>query len=746
MKLALESPAAFGHWVIERDKLDCRLPRKTVTVRAPRKLLMEVLRLCDGSLSWSEVLAGLGRRWAASSVAAFMSQLVREGVLVEASQLWAHWSDLTQLPVAPRVATNAAKIAELHKLAESRLLPGEGIWDADLRSRSNGLAALFEQRESSATFGDDSVSVEALCSVLWAAHGVARPSRADGLNWHRTVASGGNMHSARWFVVVLRELPAKQAGRQPVPPGVYETRFHEDGGASLEPTGKPSEDAWRSLRDPRVLRFASALVLPVYDVGVPARKLGNQATLFATIEAGQCLQNAQLMATALGSAVTLRGDTVAKEVLALAGLEQDGPSHWLALPGMVLGAKPTATERAQQASDNWLKITPNLQPRIQALSRPESFAFAATPMEATHKVSPAGSGRGTDPRLTMTKAEAEAWERLGWATPSRLIEGRHTELAEPVSPHELVAYSRRQYAATGFACTPYSTRRRYLWKEATNVASGRGQAVLAECVYARASLPPRSQSLAYTNASTSGVAAGRTFEDALARGTLELIERDAFVCSWLAGRPRAEVEPRSLPGPIAQRVDELGAIGVRIAVLDISTTWSPVIAVFLQAPGLPFTAITAAAAFSAEEALLKALDEAEGRLAYAQNFAPTPAGAGDVMQEIERYYRQARTYRRSDFYALSTQTVPFSGVGRKLPRHWADLKGRILSDGFELLGVDITPEHAAIDQGRTPLYVVRAFVPIWFQRGMQPEGMPRFVKSASGSKGRPAGFFVHPFT
>lgn len=65
--------------------------------------------------------------------------------------------------------------------------------------------------------------------------------------------------------------------------------------------------------------------------------------------------------------------------------------------------------------------------------------------------------------------------------------------------------------------------------------------------------------------------------------------------------------------------------------------------------------------------------------------------------------------------------------------------------------VDMTPDGAAVEQGRVPLHVVRALVPgmvpIWFQAGLQPEGMPRLLQSVGGAKGAPTSrLFIHPFT
>ena len=77
-------PLAFGNWLVQKDTLVCRLPRKTVTVTAPGEVLASVMRLCDGRLEWKAVAQAMARRWPAKSVHGFLSHLADEGVLVEA--------------------------------------------------------------------------------------------------------------------------------------------------------------------------------------------------------------------------------------------------------------------------------------------------------------------------------------------------------------------------------------------------------------------------------------------------------------------------------------------------------------------------------------------------------------------------------------------------------------------------------------------------------------------------------------
>jgi ribosomal protein S12 methylthiotransferase accessory factor len=417
---------------------------------------------------------------------------------------------------------------------------------------------------------------------------------------------------------------------------------------------------------------------------------------------------------------------------------------------MVVGAMPSAEQKRSQPLESRFKVAPNLRPVAASATTRLQFAFAAGPAGGVEGPLLAGNGRASEPRVAMNIAEAEAWERVGWATLGRTREARYDELQQALDPRELVAYSNRQHRTAGFPFPRFDRSRPCLWTEAVASDTGAIRAVPAECVHAWHALPARLQATACTSASTSGVAAGANAEDALARATLELVERDAFCCAWLAGVASPGIVLETLPGDLRSRLQALEADGAEVSLIDLSTAWCTVIAVFLQARTMPFTAITAAAGFDVEGATAKAVAEAEGRLAFVQHFPRNGAVANDPMRAIEHYYRGVRTYGRSDFFRPAQSSRRFADVGRTSARGWEQMRSRMRTDGFDLLCADITPAGAAIEQGRQPLRVVRALVPglvpIWFHRGLQPEGLRRFSDAGGVVRGRPAGHFLHPFT
>lgn len=759
----LRHPVAFGTWLIRGERLRAHTPRRTIEVRAPGRLLSRIAELCDGRRSWLEVVDELAAVWSGAQVENLMVALATKSVLIESAHLLSHWTDVGQLPLAfPRIAARP-DFPALAAVAAGRLLPGKGAWSKDLETGVNPLAGLLLERRSALTFDDRPVSAAVLLSVLWAAHGV---TGSDEAAWHRTVASGGNMQSSRWLVAILRDLPGEDGDATVFERGLYEARFHQRGGASLRGCEGAVDDCWHTLIDPRVLQFASAIVYPIFDTGTPAERYGNRATMFASIECGQSLQNAQLMATALGCASVVRGDADASRVLALFGVAvTPGSSEfWLAFPALVLGARATPMQVAQQRSDDWLQVRPNLQAlhpeREQLIDGPkgtQSFAYAAMPAgNGMRDLS--SSGRAASPTLALVKAEAEIWERIAWSTPGELGRGTIADIDDAIDPRRLVSYSARQYADPRFPHHSFSDRRNYHWRRGVEYRGGKAVSILADCVYAWSSLPARYRRHSYTNATTSGVAAHTDPEQAIRRAALELIERDAFAAAWIRGKAPTVIEAASLPRSQSERIGRLALAGFDVQVLWLEDSLVPVPAVLVRRNRPAFLAVTASCELDIEAALSKALDEAEGRTAYceADRQLPDVRTARDVISidHINAYFSKPRHVRHADFLVTGSVKRTFGSVARDACTRWADVERIINKKRMSLLCVDLSPSTAAVHQGRKPLSVMRAFIPgllpIWFEFGSQPAGMTRFTDLVdatpdslqSGSSAR----FLHPFT
>jgi ribosomal protein S12 methylthiotransferase accessory factor len=106
-------------------------------------------------------------------------------------------------------------------------------------------------------------------------------------------------------------------------------------------------------------------------------------------------------------------------------------------------------------------------------------------------------------------------------------------------------------------------------------------------------------------------------------------------------------------------------------------------------------------------------------------------------------YAQRAHFRRADFLAATVGTVKAKAVAPRRPKNAQQLYARIKDLGMRVAYVEITPERAALAQGRTPLHVARAIVPglvpVSFGYDTEPLGMKRL---AGAHVRRP--LFPHP--
>jgi len=724
-------PLPAGRWVHRRDGMVCRLPLRKLRISAPSSFLRAVEDSCDGKTEWVDVQAKLSARWSASEVEACLRMLVCEGVLVEASHSLALHAEVGWSPQPLAPSTDRSDLHALRQGMSERLHdPAPG---PRLRPQSTPFLQSACGLRSARTFGDGVLRLQSLVNILWAIYGVVREE--DEQRVGGTVPSGGALHGLRWFVALLNPSDAQSAG-------LYAVSYHAErkkaGSLSLEPCTGFLAGTWSTLLTPSVLSLASAVVYPVADIELLAQQYGNRALTLATIEAGRALQNAALAALQEGAATSVRGDTVEMEVLSLFGL--DRPLY--PLPALVLGVDPTPRqeELERRSSERVLvRTVPNHSLQLPLATR----VAVAGPIEIGRKKAFRmwATGRSEDAGLAAVKAEAEAWERIGWATPGALVRARLDELEGAVDPRVIVAYDEQQYRRTDFPYAPWSGRRRYPWAAATRIRDGAQAWMMAQCVHALSSLRPGDARRPYTNASTSGIAAFTDPASARERALLELIERDAFARAWLMREAPPAIDEQGLAASLQRRLACLRAAGYGVCAHLLPSALLAVVAVFAQRRAASFTCVTTGAAFDLEGAMESALAETESRIQQSHNRPPlAPIRINEVSTAGHHgdYFRTRAGFRTADWFAASHERVSLGTLPHAT--EWSPtgprLFDRLLAQGREVYVCDLTPPGAAVDQGRTPLHVARVFVtgllPLWFGDGTEPLGLEpaaRFARS-----------------
>lgn len=721
-------PAIAGSAWVEGDTLKLRLPRGDLQLRAPKRLLRRVFDRCDGMTPWSELVAATppNRR---EEFSRFLEFLFEQGALVDAIHLTLSASVLAwqTTPVGLEAS------AELTDGIGLRLR-GEAL-AAGLRSAANiaatPLEALLRERSTARTFDDKPLSKRTLHALLWAAGGIVseRHPRPSNPLPQRAVPSAGAMYLVRWMLVL----------QQPVgdhAPGVYEVSFPAPRQVSLRLRSHDTTLLYRAILRPWQLRFACGVLVACADASVAALRYRNRALQYLFMEAGASMQNLSLAAPPLGLGCAVVGGYCEETVTELCGLDGE-----IVLGTAIFGA---AASRSQQSALSRMQPIDFVWSDAKSGVYPLPFFIARARVKGKTSDDYNTWGKDPDPWLAYVKAHAETIERQGAREPRHVTIAPFRDLAEAIPPPAICSYTSAQYRSKDFPFSRFDPSAPMHWLRGQDAVSGQPVQVPADFVCKRDYLPPLPGAPApILPSNTSGCAAGVSLEDALQRALHEVIERDAFMSHWLTQRPGVAVPVRLLPSDVARRVAALTQAGCETVVQSLDAAAGSVCLVSATHPGKHFTCVAASGRFDFAEAARGALDEVETMVytrLVGQHFQALRPRDVQTPEDHTLLYAQQRHFRAADAVLRPPRQVvrlPTSPRRQDLER----LLELLVQRGLRPLYVELTPRRNCIEDGRTPLTVVKAIVPslipISFGHGREPRAM---VASCD-----PRSFIPHPF-
>ena len=262
----------------------------------------------------------------------------------------------------------------------------------------------------------------------------------------------------------------------------------------------------------------------------------------------------------------------------------------------------------------WLAL--GLRPEEEPFPFFSANARAHRPGKDRRDITPSATGSSADEALL--KAIAEAYERH--ATGLLRVElsapaGTLTRRGESwLDPRDLTPLTQAQYASRP-DLQPFDARRSWQWVRGRQLASNAPVWVPVDLVFSGLS-PRRLGRRPCLQATSSGVAAGLSQEEAAERALLELIERHALMRSWFQRKPPARIAPSALTYHCQRRIAYWREQHRNIHVLDLSSLGIAVAAVIMVSDSYPcFVAGAAASTGSFGGAAIKALRETELQLA-----------------------------------------------------------------------------------------------------------------------------------
>jgi ribosomal protein S12 methylthiotransferase accessory factor len=145
------------------------------------------------------------------------------------------------------------------------------------------------------------------------------------------------------------------------------------------------------------------------------------------------------------------------------------------------------------------------------------------------------AGKGLTVAEARRGALGEAAERYAGACwhPDDIHYARRQDLECALDPHQLVLYAPEQYATIPFA--PYAEANVLGWVRFRSLVDH--QQCFVPAIGTLLSYAPRTQEELLCPATSNGLAAGASLAEATLRAALEVIERDAFMITWLNKLP-----------------------------------------------------------------------------------------------------------------------------------------------------------------------------------------------------------------
>lgn len=591
MYQADSQPLLLHPCIIQGGRVIIRLPHKDLEITVPGTVAKALVRLVDGTRPLSQIVSQFERRWNRKSIRHLFKTLFDQGVLIDGRDISSVLWKFVENPSPWHYDLDDVEIERMVLDDSLQQEAGMVTYRLSIRGELSPLAL----RASDRRFGNVAVAKQKIARILWAGYGLLRTRFALSSSEvrRRTVPSAGGLYPLLIHLVLL-----KRSGD--MDPGVYRVVMNQAHSVSLHRLEGSLDLARSVFVDRSTARYATGFIVISGAFSRSTRKYGNRGILYTLLEAGHSAQNIlQAAQTEKIGACEVGGffESRLHELLQISsGVEP--------LTTIVFGSIETDAEKSRPVpiGDSIVAGCETVPRRIGNFQLPFTMVFA----EVNSGGEPSWScGRARNPRLATTKAVVEAmeWSACGRIPYGELRTASYKELSEQaVDPRTMARYLPGQFnRQTGLV--PFKPERASSWSAFTDMETGATKYVLADFVYFP--YTPR-VGMRYAYANSSGCAAHATQEKATENAALELIEREAFMVTWLnRAKPRV-IKRTTLSESIQRRMRALIAEGFVTTIVDITLDTTPVPLVVTYNKQLSFFTCAAASSFQIEQAIGKA--------------------------------------------------------------------------------------------------------------------------------------------
>jgi ribosomal protein S12 methylthiotransferase accessory factor len=355
-----------------------------------------------------------------------------------------------------------------------------------------------------------------------------------------------------------------------------------------------------------------------------------------------------------------------------------------------------------------------------------------------------GWGRSASPEIARRKAIGEAVERAAYTRlPQGAFLGRRKNDDRMIHPDRLIRYAAHQYARPDFPFRPFEEGQSSWWVPARSAVDGGEYWVVADCICNPRAFDAEYRRRLLTHATTSGCASGGSWKEALARATLELIERDAFMRHWMTQTPGEAVDSDSLPAWAKERRARLVEQGCKVAAQCLTLGVHPVWLVTGQHRALGFTTIGTACGLEADGALQAAWDEMETIVLTRLAGVPAVAMAAErVVSPADHgaLYATRHHFMSADAVVWGLGAHRYNDLAQRFEAGIEQVHCEMQANGHPVYAINLSLEEADTILDGEPVHTLRAIapgmVPLAFGYGLLPLGM--------GMPFVPEGLGIHP--
>ena len=361
------------------------------------------------------------------------------------------------------------------------------------------------------------------------------------------------------------------------------------------------------------------------------------------------------------------------------------------------------------------------------------------------RIERASCGKGVTEEAAMLGAIGEALERYCACHPAAPEMRRATLAAigdDALAPSEFVLYSQSQYARQTSNSWQWKPEDEVLWARMSEVGKDRQVWVPAVFIY-MAHPSDQLQDLLFTP-NSSGFAAGPDVQSALRSALLELVERDAFMISWLCRIPGVEIDTTGVGGIIGEICSTYERWGTSVRVFSLPTDMpaTVVMAVALDRTGAgPAAIVGLGCETSPGDALRKALFEIcqmheplcrrhrEGNAARLNSYSHVKT----IDDHAAYFFRQDHLHEL-DFLLNNPTKARIGDLEDHSKDGERDFAGAVVARGHRVFYRDLT----TTDIEPYPIRVVRALAPqlqpISFGQGLERLGGRRLYERGAISE------------